>query len=336
VPMTSDLRQKDPIVGTAGDKVRVIDARLLMHGTVGDRKALVETVRDACTRTGFFYLENAFEESTVLTGVLQQMQVFFGLADDDPLKQAVNIENKNGNRGWMPMFGEPSYQPGTVAYLESFDIGKERSNLDESLEDGNTWPEIEGFRDDVMAYWNETSKIGQAVLEIVAEAVGLDRRFLADRCDSRDLNTLRLLHYPENDAPVAETNVGIAAHTDFECITLILQSAEGLELTDNEGNWYDAPGHQRRIVVLLDDMLERWTNGQVRATGHRVRNTSWERYSIVMFFAVNDDVVIEPLPQFVSNNNPRGYSAVRQAAHIEREMERSEKYRDATKALAGK
>jgi isopenicillin N synthase-like dioxygenase len=336
VPTTSDLRQKDPIVGTAGDEVCVIDARLLIHGTADDRQALVETVRDACTGTGFFYLENVFEESAVLTDVLQQMQLFFGLADNDPRKQAANIENKNGSRGWMPMFGEPSYQPGTVAYLESFDIGKERHDHDESLENGNVWPEIEGFRDDVVTYWDEISKIGQAVLEVIAEAIDLDRRFLVDRCDSEDLNTLRLLHYPENDAPAADANVGIAAHTDFECITLILQSAAGLELTDKKGNWYDAPGHQQRIVVLLDDMLERWTNGQIRATGHRVRNTSWERYSIVMFFAVNDDLVIEPLPQFVSDDELPGYTAVRQAMHIDREMVRSEKYRDATKTLAGK
>ena len=135
---------------------------------------------------------------------------------------------------------------------------------------------------------------------------------------------MRLLHYPENDGPANDVNVGIAAHTDFECITLILQTWPGLELTDVNGNWFDAPAHDGRIVVLLDDMLERWTNGFFKATGHRVRNTRWERYSVVMFFAVNSDVTITPLPQFVSKENPASYAGVRQREHIDNEIRRAE------------
>ena len=141
------------------------------------------------------------------------------------------------------------------------------------------------------------------------------------------MSTTRLLHYPENAMPTSDADVGISAHTDFECITLILQTAPGLELTDVLGNWYDAPGDDTRIVVLLDDMLERWTNAYFKATGHRVRNTAWERYSVVMFFAVNDDETVAPLPQFTSVSNPPRYKPVKQRAHIDAEIKQAEKNR---------
>ena len=139
---------------------------------------------------------------------------------------------------------------------------------------------------------------------------------------------MRLLHYPQNDAPESDANVGISAHTDFECVTLILQTAPGLELLAADGSWYDVPGHDGRLVVMLDDMLERFTNGQCKATGHRVRNTREQRYSIIMFVAVNDDETIAPMPQFVTEDNPAGYAPVKQRAHLDQELARAAQNRE--------
>ena len=76
--------------------------------------------------------------------------------------------------------------------------------------------------------------------------------------------------------------------------------------------------------VLLGDMLERWTNGVFKASGHRVRNTPELRYSIVQFFAVNEEVEVAPLPQFVSAESPVKYSAIRQEQHINDEVSRAQ------------
>ncbi|MGI9199862.1 MAG: 2OG-Fe(II) oxygenase family protein, partial [Woeseiaceae bacterium] len=148
--------------------------------------------------------------------------------------------------------------------------------------------------------------------------------WLQARCDSRDLNTMRLLHYAAEPAMDPQRNVGIAAHTDFECITLLYQTSAGLELLNTGGDWLDAPVREGRIVVLLGDMLERWTNGVFRASGHRVRNTPEQRYSIVQFFAVNADIEVEPLASFVSADSPPKYRAVRQEQHINDEVGRAQ------------
>ena len=178
--------------------------------------------------------------------------------------------------------------------------------------------------------WDELGETGWAVMRAIADALALDTGFLVDRCRDETLSTLRLLHYP----PIAQeeltaASVGIAAHTDFECITLVTQSAAGLELLDRNGAWREAPCGDDVVVVFFGDMLERWTNGVVGATGHRVRPRAAQRYSIVRFFAVDPDVLVEPLAPFVTTDQPARYAPIRQHEHTSAEMDRAQANRDA-------
>ena len=322
MPLTSDLQQTDPVRGQKHRSVPCIDVRELN----GNDVSVIATIRAACRKTGFFYLDHAFANEDTIRRILGQMNAFFGLDDADRRKQAVNVAVTESKQGWTPLYGELPYQPGTIAHVESFDCGRRPPSG--SDDPPNVWPDLADFRRDVRAGWDALSDAGTAVLEGLSLAAGLQRHFFADRCSSHQFNTLRLLNYPENDAPVTDTNVGISAHTDFECMTLIYQTAPGLELLATDGNWYDVPGHDGRLIVMLDDMLERWTNGTFKATGHRVRNTGEQRFSIVMFFAVNDEEIIAPLENFISENRPAEYAAVRQRDHLQRELEKAALNRD--------
>ncbi|MCG8378996.1 MAG: hypothetical protein MI865_05935, partial [Proteobacteria bacterium] len=308
MPSTKDLSQADATIGALEASAPRLDARLLGSQDPAVRRSIVASVRDACAAPGFFFLERVFADPSIYINVQQQMRRFFSLPDDDPVKQAVRAEGSD-SLGWTPLHQEPAYQPGTVAHMEAFDCG-----VDDTA---NTWPELADFRRDVIRYREALTSTADAVFELLAEAAGIERGFFVDRCRTQSLNTLRLIHYPEDDLPDSATDVGISAHTDFECITFISQTAPGLELTDVAGNWYDAPSDDRQIVVLLGDMLERWTNGHYKATGHRVRNTPQRRYSTVIFFAVDEDVVIEPLPRFVGRTKPPQFGPTTQAAHID-------------------
>lgn len=328
MPSTVELKQSDPVRGNAPDEDLCIDARQMLRGDADCQEQLVRQVREACLETGFFYLDNAFDGSTILQNALAQMQQFFGLDGEDPRKTVVDNRHKQGTYGWMPLFGEPAYQPGTRAHVESFDCGKEDGSLPaKSLEGRNVWPDLPGFRRDVCALQDSLTEIAATLLDLIAEAAGLPTSFLSSRCSSGEFNTLRLLHYPGGQAEDLLRDVGIAAHTDFECISLIMQTSAGLELTDVNGGWYEAPTRPARIIVLLDDMLERWTNGLMMATGHRVRRTLIPRYSIVLFVAVNADQVVRPLEHFVSDDNPPRFGVTTQRQHIDEELRRSEAYR---------
>ncbi len=323
---TQKLRQAEASRGSLSGAIPGVDVRLLDAAT-DERRAALACIREACFETGFFCLDNLLPRSDCYRRVLRRMRHFFSLSDDDPRKRAIDVTGQENTNGWMPLFQEPAYQPGTLAHLESFDCGPP-GRVEPSRP--NRWPPIRGFRNDIERLWDELSGAGWTVLRAVAEVLELETEFLVDRCRTQQHSTMRLLHYPpEHDAGAPDAaNVGIAAHTDFECITFIVQTAPGLELMDVHGDWYDAPAGDDRVVVLLGDMLERWTNGALKATGHRVRQRPFERYSVVLFFAVDDDVEVAPLDSFVTADSPARFEPIGQREHTRAELERAELNRD--------
>jgi isopenicillin N synthase-like dioxygenase len=314
MPSTSDLNQADAVSGTVSDRVPCISADDLMSG---DGDHLVELVRSACLETGFFYIDLAEPQRDSIAAALSQMERFFALADDDERKQSVR-QGDERDTGWVPRYTEPAYQPGTVSSLEAFDF--DINNLGSSHDED--WPKLPDFRLDLTRCWHEYVDLGNAILVVIARAAGMQASFLQDRCNTHALSNMRLLSYAPETIQV-DQNVGIAAHTDFECITLLYQTAPGLELLNVNSEWLDAPVKDGRIVVLLDDMLERWTNGVFRATGHRVRSTDEQRYSIVMFIAANDEMEIGPLQEFVTADSPARYLPISQEQHINNEVQRA-------------
>jgi isopenicillin N synthase-like dioxygenase len=312
MPATNDLRQDQPIAGRLDDTMPQINARDLAGPP---DHSLTDAVRRACLETGFFCVELDARQHAVIDRATASMQRFFAIDDGDAVKQQV-ISRAGGN-GWIPRYTEPAYQPGTVSKLEAFDFGIE------DLSEPGFWPDTPDFAGAAAACWQEYLGLADDALTAIAIAAGLDAGFLVDNCASRALNTMRLLHYPAEHERRSEQSVGIAAHTDFECITLLYQTEPGLELFDAHGRWVDAPVSNGRLVVMLGDMLERWTNGSFRATGHRVRDTDQQRFSIVMFVAADADVTIAPLDQFVSAATPARFGPVTQAGHIETEVRRA-------------
>lgn len=296
------------------DSVPCISARELVSGEAGE---LIDVVRSACLETGFFFVDVSPSQRDSIAVALLQMDRFFALDDSDSRKQEVK-QADSGDCGWVPKYTEPAYQPGTVSNLEAFDFGIESVT---SGDDG-LWPRLPNFRLELTNCWQDWTGLARSILDVIGRAAGMPAGYLVEHCSSHALSTMRLLHYSPEEAVTAR-DVGIAAHTDFECITLLYQTAPGLELLDVNGRWLDAPVRDGRIVVLLDDMLEHWTNGTFRATGHRVRSTAEQRFSIVLFIAANGDIEIEPLPQFVSADSPPRFPPVTQEQHLENEIRRA-------------
>ncbi len=313
MPETKELDQNEPATNAAGAAIPVIDARDLESPAEDD---VIRQVRDACRGTGFFFIEPTPEQSRLMASARRTMQAFFSIDDLDPVKQAVLCDESR--RGWRPRFTEPAYQPDTISTLEAFDVG-----VGEIDGPRDWWPAVDGFRNEISQCWHLFLHLGDAVLESIAIAADLAPGFFRERCDARSLNSLRLLNYAGDRPLDDERTVGISAHTDFECITLLSQDRPGLELRTVGGQWIDAADACGKVVVMIDDMMERWTNGWLQATGHRVRETDEQRFSIVMFMAVNDGIRVSPLDRFVSKSTPAGYEATTQDEHLDREIRRA-------------
>jgi isopenicillin N synthase-like dioxygenase len=144
---TEHLEQSAPSRAVARDRIPVIDLAPLFSGTerVG---SLTARFREASLETGFFYVKNTCVEDSVIINALDAMKAFFDSPDEGHSKQSVHNELAGGMKGWGPMFGEPAYQQGTVAHMESFDFGQQLSESEYKALgiEPNIWPDIPAFR----------------------------------------------------------------------------------------------------------------------------------------------------------------------------------------------
>ena len=78
-----------------------------------------------------------------------------------------------------------------------------------------------------------------------------------------------MIHYPYH--PEVQDAEGIGAHTDYECFTLLLPTAPGLQVLNKAGEWIDIPLIENTLVMNIGDMMEILSNGKYLATKHRVK-----------------------------------------------------------------
>ncbi|HEY9643337.1 MAG TPA: 2OG-Fe(II) oxygenase family protein [Coleofasciculaceae cyanobacterium] len=284
------------------------------------RAACVEQIKQAVLTVGCFGARGTGISQQLIERVYQQSAAFHQLADQ--VKRPLLSRNRTPSRGWIPLHQEPAYEPGTIAHVEGFDLGLHLSPDDPDflpaspLLGANVYPDLPGFQADVEAYYTQADQVGQGLLQAIAELLGLERHTFSRLHTRRAGSSMRLLHYPGNTQPIEDSNIGISAHSDFEMLTLLHQTAPGLQLMSRDGHWLNAPVIPDGLMVILDDGLEFLTNGVLKATRHRVPLTHWERYSIILFHAADVDQVLAPLPAFVSPDRPAQYPPVTQADHI--------------------
>ena len=163
---------------------------------------------------------------------------------------------------------EEAYEVGTEASAESWNFSRTRewSIGDQEGKSPEGLEELDSFVNDL---YSRQDQLAMHLLEAVAESLSLPTETFTQHLHQGDLGTVRLMKYPPrppNDAP--PTNVGISAHTDFELITLMAQDAAGLQFmlppaggSTRAGEWIELPVRESQCIVIVNDMLERFTNG---------------------------------------------------------------------------
>jgi isopenicillin N synthase-like dioxygenase len=292
-----------------------VDVSGLYSEELSVRSAAAAVLVTACREAGFFYLVGHQVTPELVSGLVQQAAAFFQQSRDQKLEYYIG--KSPNHRGYVPP-GEEVFYGGARDQKESFDLCFEAPDGSLPLRlnpfsGANVWPKLPGFREAVAAYYGAAFALGRKLLQGFALGLGLPETHF-DRFVTAPPSQLRMMHYPPN--PGAEVTVGIGAHTDYECFTILLPTTPGLEVMNGAGEWIDAPPRPGAFVVNVGDTLEMWTNGLLTATSHRVRKVEEERFSFPLFFACDYDVEVTPLPQFVSEARPSRYPAVKAGEHL--------------------
>lgn len=291
--------------------IPVVDISGLYSTSADDRAAVGAEIALVSREVGFFYIRGHPVSPDRIAGLKAAAARYFAQAEE--AKMADYIGQSVNHSGYVPE-GEEQFVYGGKDRKEAFDVGFDYDGPPTGGMLGpNIWPDLPGFKADVAAYYAEVSDLARTLFRGFALAMGLAEDFFEDKLTAPPAQ-LRLLHYPYN--PDAEDAQGIGAHTDYECFTILLPTAPGLEVMNDHGEWIDAPPIEGTFVINISDMIETWTNGEFVATSHRVRKVAEERYSFPYFATCDYDTVVEPLPGFVSADNPARYPPLASGEHL--------------------
>lgn len=259
------------------------------------RISISEEIREATSNSGFFYLTGHGIKTSVASDLRQSQRDFFALTTAE--KNAISISEFN--RGYLAQGSAKMHGSETYDQKEVFFWGAE---LDPQHPDiiqqtplcgPNQWPHtLPNFKSSVLNYAEAIRSTGNKVLQCIALSLGAPATFFEPYFTDSLLRG-QLIYYPPTEG--SEQNFGVAPHTDFGCITLLMQETAGLEVWQNE-QWIEAPPIADTLVVNIGDLLERWSNQKLPSTRHRVRNRSPNaRYSIAMFHDPSPNARIDPL-----------------------------------------
>ncbi len=157
----------------------------------------------------------------------------------------------------------------------------------------NAWPELPGWRELMLSYYEACLGLGIAIHRGFSLDLGLRNDFFDGKLD-RPLATLRLLRYPPADGNAAAPGAG--EHTDYGNLTILaVDGVAGLEVRRRDGVWLDVPDMPGSFICNIGDCLMRWSNDTYVSTPHRVRVPLQERCSIAFFLDPNPDAEIVPV-----------------------------------------
>lgn len=311
--------------------VPVIDIAPFFAGTEAERRAVAAAIDTACRETGFFAIVGHGVDEALMARTRQMAVDFFAL----PVAEKLRVERppQKVSRGYNRFMDRSlSYSIGIEAppdLQEAFAFGPEGS-ADSAQADGapgsamlapNRWPaRPAGFRDAMLAYDAAMRALGERMLDIIAEALGIDRAYFDDKFDHQS-SVARLIRYPAQTGAPANGQLRAGAHTDYGTITFLRGDPVpgGTEIRTPAGEWIAVRTPPGGFVCNIGDALARWTNDRWVSTLHRVGNPpaaadSVDRISLVYFHSPNHDALIECIPGCAGAGGPK-YPPVTFADH---------------------
>lgn len=302
---------------TATSSIPALDIGPLFEGPGTARDAADRAIMTAAGDSGFMTVHGLPGRIPLSAAHRRAMLGIFERSDEAlrPLwRRKFDPERSNLYRGWFPA------QAGALSYKRGIDMGPDIARgpdaivSDDPLREPTPVPgdaELAPWRQAVADYYRGMEETGRVIMQALARGMGLDEHVF-DAAFEGGISTLRLIEYPPRPAAafegVDENELWIEhagqrfqvigkAHVDSGLVTLLAQDGvAGLQARAPTGDWCDVPPTEGTLAVNFGKLLERWSNGRIRATEHRVLGSGRQRHSIPFFYEPHEDAEIAPLP----------------------------------------
>ncbi|CAH1800120.1 unnamed protein product [Owenia fusiformis] len=226
-------------------------------------KELAEDVYKALTGVGFMYIKNHGISADLFKRIENIGREFFSLPQEEKMKCSFTEGKKYGYSGVATqMLG------GNRDVKEFFDYEYWLPAR---------WPKnVNGFEEVYKEMFREFTTLFRRVLEVMALSINQERTFftkLHNTYTKRTRTKMRLLNYPNmpEDFTKTESQIRLGEHTDWGTVTLIAQdSVGGLQGKTRSGEWIDVTPKDGCLLVVIGQLVQRWTSDKLQANPHRV------------------------------------------------------------------
>lgn len=324
--------------------IPVIDLEQTFEGGSIARQKAAAAIQTACRQTGFFYVANHRVPATLIEAQFAAAKRFFDLPL--PEKMAIHMKKSPTTAGYEPIGGQTldsqddKSEKAPPDLKESFYCGLEIEPNDPRFPKPvrgyghNQWPDLPGFREQMIAYYAAASALGAHLLTLLARSLEMPEDWFA-KFHAPASATLRMIKYPPQAADAKFNQIGAGAHTDWGGITILAQDdVGGLEVQTVDGTWIEGRPIPGAFVINLGDLMARWTNGVYSSNVHRVKNnnSNRDRYSIPFFYGPYPTSTIEAIPSCVGEGQAPRFSTCTAAEHMQEMFRRSYGYTPQTAA----
>lgn len=296
-------------------------------GSPDGLRRLADAMAAAYGKTGFAYVSGHGIPPAVIDALFDASRRFHSLPRAAREAIAVNRHHRgyiaSGTATDRASSVEAARRPNlSESFIKLSEAPPRRRGTAWPLDGPNQWPDLDGFRAAAEAFEAAAEPVARRLLAAMALGLGAAPERLLRLFDPPTV-WLRLLRYPRRPADMPADRYGSAPHTDFGCLTLLLQDdAGGLEVRAADGGWIPAPPVEGALLVNTGDVVPVWSGGRWRSTPHRVVNPPGrDRYSIAYFFDPSMDARIAPLD---GSGNPLSF---RFGNHVMAQLDATYSYR---------
>lgn len=293
------------------ENIPLIDLSSILNSGDDIPDSLIKEIGKACEEWGFFQVINHGVPAEILEKLQGLIKEFFDL----PMEEKVRVrrdednplgyyegENTKNVRDWKEIFDFMVNEP--VLIPVTAEPGETRK-----YEIRNQWPEFPPqFREVCQEYQEALEKLQHKLLELIALSLGLPASRLNDFFKDETTSFIRINHYPP--CPNPELALGVGRHKDSGVITILAQDdVGGLEVRRKaDDEWVRVKPTPNAYIINIGDIVQVWSNDKYESADHRVVvNSKRERFSIPYFVMPSCDLVIKPLEELVTEENPSNY-----------------------------